>query len=430
MDSVNLANSVAIRHSENQRDDGNPEFEGVITSASLTSYFNHFSEKALKRMTRDANKGVPVLAEHGHGGQPIGRSTSAVYDESSREVVSKFYIQRGLNLRPGFDGGGYADTDSYADAMAAGTASNLSIGAQVKEETCDRCDKPVRRFSFFGMVFAQCEEGHHPGQVIYVDGEDKEHREPGKGRKKVQITSTIQDANLMEFSSVAFGANPDAKVLKKLEHALQSGELEEWQLDQLNTNYSIHCHNGVFNYIVPNTHKGGSNVSDKIVDGMISQELYDELKTQNVNISNERDALSKEVEELKAAEIVHTDTANALTKANARVTELENQLATLESNKSKVIAYDAECARERGEAIRQYVRSKGVHCPKELEDEKREMLDNCDDLNQIREWGNLWRQTARQNEGGLINARSNGQSYSTPSNHPLTRPNYNMSDYC
>lgn len=81
------------------------EFEGVITSSRVDHHYEHFSLNALKQMAKGADKGVKVLSEHNAGAQPIGKSISARYDASEEKVYSKFYIQKGLNLRAGFNAG-------------------------------------------------------------------------------------------------------------------------------------------------------------------------------------------------------------------------------------------------------------------------------------------------------------------------------------
>lgn len=432
MSVMQLQNSFKVKQSKESEDSKIARFEGVITSSSLTTHYNRFAEKSLRKIARQAASGVPVLSEHRQGAQPIGRSETGVYDKETETVLSEFNIQRGLRLRPGFDRGGYADTDSYADALSAGTARNLSIGVRVKDETCDRCETQMRRYSFFGMIFASCENGHYPGQVLYIDDEDKEHSKPGRNRVKFQVTSTINEADLEEFSVVTFPANPDAKVMKELQSALENNELEPHHLDQLNLLYSIQQFDGEFRFMgsIDSLNKGGITMSQGIVEGHVSQELYDGVKSQNVEFQKTIDELNKELSELKGSEQTHTEVSNALTKANARINELEKELNDLQSDKAKVIAYDAECARARDAALAQFNRSRGLQLRPGEEEEEREKLSNIKDLNQIREWEDIHRKNARLKEGGGLHSQPQTPSnYGGGQNYPTNQPHFNATDY-
>ena len=210
------------------------EYDGVISNTNLDSYNTHIGEKALRTFASDSRKGVPVLALHDRNTQ-IGRSTGGRYSNIDKNVSSEFYIQRGLPL----NGPGYATTDAYIDSVDEGTMRDLSVGFVPKLETCDYCDSEMKRYSFFGMSFSECQNGHFPGQTIYVDKKGKEVKEAKKGLREVKITSTIQEADLKEFSVVPFGATPGAEITENVMRAYKEGVLEEKHRIQLNEEYQI-----------------------------------------------------------------------------------------------------------------------------------------------------------------------------------------------
>ena len=97
----------------------------------------------------------------------------------------------------------------------------------------------MKRYSFFGMSFSEDENGHYPGQTIYVDKKGKEIKEPKKGLREVTITSTINEADLKEFSVVPFGATPGAEIAQNAMRAYKSGKLEDKHRIQLNSEYEM-----------------------------------------------------------------------------------------------------------------------------------------------------------------------------------------------
>ena len=210
------------------------EFDGTISNTNLDSYNTQIGEKALRSFARSAREGVPVLAQHDRNTQ-IGRSTGGTYSSTEKNVNSQFYIQRDLPL----NGPGYGSSNAYIDAVDEGTMRDLSVGFVPTHETCNYCGLEMKRYSFFGMSFSEDENGHYPGQTIYVDKKGKQTKEPKKGLKEITITSTINEADLKEFSVVPFGATPGAEIAQNAMRAYKSGKMEDKHRIQLNEEYQM-----------------------------------------------------------------------------------------------------------------------------------------------------------------------------------------------
>ena len=210
------------------------EFDGTISNTNLDSYNTQIGPSALRSFAKSAREGVPVLAQHDRFTQ-IGRSIGGTYSSTKKNVSSKFYIQRDLPL----NGPGYGSSDAYIDAVDEGTMRDLSVGFVPTKETCNHCGLEMQRYGFFGMSFVEDENGHFPGQKIYIDKKGKETKEQKQGLKEIIITSTINEADLKEFSVVPFGATPGAEIAQNAMRAYKSGKLEDKHRIQLNAEYEM-----------------------------------------------------------------------------------------------------------------------------------------------------------------------------------------------
>lgn len=388
------------------------EFNGIISSTTLTSYFNHFTPDALKMMARDANKGVPVLPEHASGGQPIGKSISAKYDEKTGNLTSRFYIQKGLQMRSGFNSGGYADSDSYISAMEEGTSDKLSIGAYIKNEECDVCGTKVRRGSFFGMMFAYCERGHRPGQVLYVDNKGKESAEPKKGFKKTRVTSSITDSELAEFSVVTMPANPDARITKELQQAFERGDLTDFQMEVLADN-NIVAYGGKLTLGGSDMSQDLDNVQTQADDATEPTEPtplpnINELQTVRKELAVLQANFDKIVQDNNALQDYEQRFVNAqeeLKASNERVQELETELEGYQ-NDSKVSRYNALLREKREAVVRAYIRYKDRTLLSGEEDAVRERMGRIEDHRELDEYIGLYTDLARVNDSSTHVAKS------------------------
>ena len=291
------------------------EYDGVISNTNLDSYNTHIGVRALKTFAKDARKGVPVLALHDRNTQ-IGRSTGGTFSNINKDVTAEFYIQRGLPL----NGPGYANSDAYIDSVDEGTMRDLSVGFVPKQESCDYCGTEMKRYNWFGISLSECENGHYPGQKIFVDKNGKQVSEPKKGLREITITSTINEADLKEFSVVPFGATPGAEVAEKVKRAFQEGAIEEKHRVQLNEEYQIRFDTRSNEPLIDEFLKsmgrestskqksGGQRMAttienrDELIQEMISDARTDEKMDQAnalSQIASERDELFDTIEEYK-----------------------------------------------------------------------------------------------------------------------------------
>ena len=216
-----------------EADSRKAEFSGIISNSNLDSHNTHIGERALRSFAKKAKEGVPILGIHDRNTQ-IGRSTSGTFSFSNKNVSSDFYIQRGLPL----NGPGYSTSDAYIDSIDVGTMRDLSVGFIPKQESCDHCGSEMKRFNMFGLTFTECDNGHYPGKRILVDKNGKETADKKKGTE-ITVTSTINEADLKEFSVVPFGSTPGAEIAENVMRAFNEGKLEEKHRIQLNEEYQM-----------------------------------------------------------------------------------------------------------------------------------------------------------------------------------------------
>ena len=403
------------------------EFEGIISSTRLDHHYERFSVPALEKMAKRANKGVKVLAEHNSAGQPIGRSMSASYDKETEQITSKFYIQKGLQLRASAFESGYADSDSYIAAAQEGTTDGLSVGALVNKEVCDHCGEDMKRFTLFGMQFVYCKNQHYPGQKLYIDKDGKEHYSPEKGRKEKLVTATIEDADLFEFSMVAFGANPDAQITEELQKAFDAGELSELHLAQLNDRFAIKLRDKKLVGGIPPM-LGGADMATPIADQDQDQDqdkdqepttdptpeptpvqkaeptpkplpafedksLHDALKSDLDEANEIIDELEEENERLKTYETQCEELQKDLQKKDAEIAALNAARATIDKKVVKIQKYEQLVIKAVDTAMYQFTRTKHTFRPGEEDAKKAELL-AMDDYERIMGWADLWEERA------------------------------------
>lgn len=394
-------------------DDSNrAEFEGIISNNQYDSDYERMGEKALRQFARAATKGVKVLCEHNNRGQPIGRSLRGTYDSAAKSTTSKFYIQKGLDLRSGFDGGGYANTDSYIASAQEGTTRDLSVGAMVNKETCDFCSAAVKRYSFFGMTFMECENGHYPGQKLYKDKDGKLTTEETKRPTNERVTATIEEAELMEFSLVTFGSVPGAEIQQELIKAWESGKLSEKHLMQLDDRFAIKSGasglvfpisssadgtSGSRSSIVVPKRIGGSTMSVEQLekDLAVSKELNETLQKTLEDTTTELELARDKITALEKFEAQVGHLEDALKSKDDEIADLETNMANVRANEYRLKQLDDLLAKERAEALQQYIRANPTASDKarEMEESK---LDSIQDLDSIRAHKNLWRDIARE----------------------------------
>ena len=392
------ASGVQITNRDAPDDDRNKDFvyfEGKISTGKRDTKYHEMQPTALRQFAKAAND-VIVLPEHSALKQPIGRSVQGRYSRSEDATYSRFYIQSGLST----PSSGYGDTDSYIAALKAGTSRDLSIGAFIKKQTCSLCDEPMERKTNIFFTITECTNGHVPGQRVYIDRDGVEYKEDGRGRTERIITAKIHDAELIEFSSVAFGANPDTEVTKDLKQALDADIIQDVHLIQLTDAWGKELSEiqDLLGRIEPirskppsvTVTKGGKTMATEKDQEKLETELAHSVQVierneQRINeLIEERDTLQGEVDELKST---HLETETITEERDQLLTELneaKEKLLTLQNSEYKCKMYDKFVELEAADTVEWFCRAEGTDVEKKQRDALYEELVETNSIDIIR----------------------------------------------
>ena len=313
-------------------------YNGVIQSTSLNRrYFFNASMQTLRSIQAQANDGVEILS--GHWGKALGSSVSATL--YNQVVNSDFYIIADLED---------VNSNDEIKRLDTGSLKGLSTGFMLTDESrmiCNVCrenglsDKEAemkQRYSWFSSYF-ECEAEHVLGS---------------KMRNGVRVTAELMGAvELLEYSIVSRGADPDAKVKEKIKENMQNGlyddisiasiaESQGWTYSNFMNSLELGSGSGysgkrIFTF-------GGELMDPKLVENpeMLLKEA-ERLETELDNITEERDTLQNEVKELKEGQTNHSDEDYVTLQEQNK--DLEKQLenavlpedvATIEEEKTEI----------------------------------------------------------------------------------------------
>ena len=183
-------------------------YKGTISSTSLNQQAFHISLETLRNIRDQANAGVPVHFNHETYNFQAGKSTKATLNDE--KVNAEFYILAGLDD---------INSDDVIKRMDEGVVDALSIGFMGGDFYCDLCDEKMELFIDFFFATRECSNGHVLGRMTKDD------------KKEKLVTAEVRGkVNLREFSVVNKGADPSAKMIKKLQSELSNGTLNETEL--------------------------------------------------------------------------------------------------------------------------------------------------------------------------------------------------------
>lgn len=301
-------------------------YTGFIQSNSLnTAYFFKLSHESLKSIAKQANRGVPIYANHRSYGPPIGKSIAAhlVSEKDIERVQSTFFIKDGL-----------ADVNSsdHIQRLDTGIVSELSTGFMLTEDSrlvCDICNEEMtQKYEWFYAYFED-ENGHKLGEKIKQ-----------KGKKDQRVTAMLQGAvNLLEYSIVASGADPDTEILEKLQNDINTGIFDTEALayfaeaQNFETQHFLNSlHSETFK--PTSIHNGGSPMSIEL------------LTQENERLVAENERLTAELETLQSNSTAHEDYESMQSELQAKLTAAEN-LANAEkarADKNEAMANEGDIA--------------------------------------------------------------------------------------
>ena len=301
---------------------------GTFTSTSLNTRNFQLSPETMADVVKQANKGTEVRKSHGMWGDAIGTFLSA--------YVYKGEGKGNFRIRKDLEGPKSNDVIKMIDAEIM---KSMSIGFAHTEKTkvmCDTCAKlgddnsqMKPKFTWFSYYF-ECGEGHILGKKSKVN------------KKEVLNTATYKGTvQLREVSVVGSGADPNAKIIKKLQEHLHEGILTLEDLPQFSESLNINL--GHFNqmlgletpvtYSIPNPQPNqprGEPVSNPN-EGLqaVVDELNKTIQTNNTRIAE----LEGQLEERPTQEDfdeVSTELESKTAQLAAKETELTNKTAELE----------------------------------------------------------------------------------------------------
>ena len=322
--------------------DGLHNYFGTFTSTSLNSKHFQLSPETMTDVVRQANGGAEVRKSHSWA-DPIGKFTSAHLTEDGTQGAGSFFIREDL------DGPKSNDVIKMLDAEIM---DSMSIGFAHTDKTkvmCDTCRmlgdenqmKPV--FDWFSYYF-QCDEGHILGKKSKVK------------RKMVLNTATYEGTvKLREISIVGEGADPNAKIIKKLQEELRAGNIELADLNLFSESLNIELSR--FNQVLgldppepaPKTYsippKRRTQMSEPTGNEAL-QTMIDTLNATVETLTNEKTELEKRptVEQYNELE---TQLESVTAQLGVKTTELE----TLKAESEKLMEDGREARnleRERG----------------------------------------------------------------------------------
>ena len=314
-------------------EDGKHYYNASFTSTSLNSYNYRFAPEVMASIVKQANDGVEVREEHQMSPRAIGKFTNAyLLDELGR---GNFFIREGLQG---------PQSDDVIKLLDSGIMDCMSIGFAHTDQTKVINDltgnemKPKFSALSFSFYFQDPETGHILGRKTEVDGEEK------------TVTATYKgDVKLREISVVGKGADPTAKVIRKLQEALHTNEIEIEELPFISESLNIEL--SAFNQMLGiNTKdtkhtKINSTKKESPMANEALQAVIDELKTTVETLKEEKEELEGKleteledrptVEEFKeVSEALETKTAELAVKEQ-EITELKEEYETLASDGKK-----------------------------------------------------------------------------------------------
>lgn len=178
-------------------------------------YYIRFTEKFLKKLKKDYQKGVALLASHDSGKLPFGRTFDAeiVVDEVDGENVTTLYIDHFIVTHVKNEKGekaplktevGGMTTEDIVNHIEVGHIFDTSIGFSIEKPICSICGNSL-------LDWDNC--NHIPGETYEVDGE------------KLRCDVLVENGEGLENSLVYAGAVDRAEIIRQQNYAKNSSEV-------------------------------------------------------------------------------------------------------------------------------------------------------------------------------------------------------------
>lgn len=300
-------------------------FSAEISNTSVDAYFSHMHLSTLQNFSAGASDGVSLLDSHDARKLGVGYSCGSrvereVEDPDKVRVIADFYIVRGLSYGGNYS---YETSDDFMRAIETGVVRDVSVGFYGGRHICDICRKNVWSWD------CRC----WPGETYDVT-------DPETGEEEqVVATYTIFDAILSEVSLVYDGATPSAMILKAVE-GVSNGELSEkfvrsWAATNRvnvrltsggNMSKKDEWQDDAAKAAKRDKGEGGDTGKDVVPRAKLDEALR-RINVLEGDLTLVRDAIMETgAEEGVTLSDAITGLWNDLTKANARIATLDNEL--------------------------------------------------------------------------------------------------------
>lgn len=281
-------------------------YNGTIQTMSLNErHFFRCSLETLRSIQKQANDGVELLDSHSHYKPALGRSTSAkLY---GKKVSSTFFILANVED---------SKSNDHIKRLDAGITRALSTGFSFTDDSKLISDidgsEMERKFSWFSVYFED-ESGNILGAKL-KDG--------------TRVTAELKGpVKLHEYSIVGNGADPGAKVKKKIKENLENGLFDEGNLEFYAESFNLE-YSSFVNSLGYESNKSifdlGGNPPVNMKNAELLQKENERLEKEVEDLTAERDTLKSENETLKESATEHTD-ADFVKLSNEKK-ELERKL--------------------------------------------------------------------------------------------------------
>ncbi len=313
-------NSFKLNADMISEDDEFANFAGLISTYSLNKYGYHMTRKSLTNFRNAINRtdDIKLFINHETRDLQIGKPYEAVLKQDG--CYTKIGILKGLED---------PNSDDVIKRIQKSIMTDFSIGHRGGTMTCDTCGSEMD-----GFFWLTCENGH-------VMGEEYED----KGKKKMW-TATCDDTELTEVSVVGRGADPDAKIIKKLKEDLRDQKVSGNQLYVLSELYNLNmnrlCHQLGYDpdrykrqYSIPTRRNKMPKEKDELdQEENLDNELDDEDKEARQQLRKELNELKAKNEELQSEmELMYT--AEEYEAVQRQVTNLQAEVAEYEAKEAE-----------------------------------------------------------------------------------------------
>lgn len=194
-----------------------------ISNTTLDAHYTTMAPSSLKNYARDAKNGVPFQDSHRSDSitRTLGRSLTGEYtplnENKYAEVNADFYTLRGMD-----DG-----IDAFINKLRAGLTESVSVGFAPGKYICSICKRDMLEFDWDNWEDTCF---HYPGYTYSIG--------KGDNAEKVLCTASVEEARLIEVSSVYSGSTPGA-MITKAQRMSDAGKLPNDMARKLEERYNV-----------------------------------------------------------------------------------------------------------------------------------------------------------------------------------------------